>query len=211
MFVLVNLIVDLLYAVIDPARAHPGGGDGMSMPERARAGGAQPRAPSSTHGRGHRARGSRSSASTCARPSASASSASPARASRRSALSILGLIEPPGRVVGGEIRLGGRDISKLSDRQLRRGARQGDRARAAGPAERARSGQDDRLADRSRRSRRTSPSCAARRRASARPSCCARSRSRRPSAGSTTTPTSTRAACASAWRSRSRSPTTRAC
>src|SRR6476620_9801311 len=34
------------------------------------------------------------------------------------ALSILGLIEPPGRVSGGEIVLGGRDISKLSDRQL---------------------------------------------------------------------------------------------
>ncbi|MFI4990291.1 MAG: ABC transporter ATP-binding protein [Solirubrobacterales bacterium] len=41
------------------------------------------------------------------------------------ALSILGLIEPPGRVLGGEIRLGGtaaggggRDISKLSDRRL---------------------------------------------------------------------------------------------
>ncbi len=34
------------------------------------------------------------------------------------ALSILGLIEPPGRVLGGEIVLGGREISKLSDRQL---------------------------------------------------------------------------------------------
>jgi oligopeptide/dipeptide ABC transporter ATP-binding protein len=34
------------------------------------------------------------------------------------ALSILGLIEPPGRVTGGSISLGGRDISKLSDRQL---------------------------------------------------------------------------------------------
>jgi oligopeptide/dipeptide ABC transporter ATP-binding protein len=34
------------------------------------------------------------------------------------ALSILGLIEPPGRVSGGEIWLGGRDISKLSDREL---------------------------------------------------------------------------------------------
>jgi len=34
------------------------------------------------------------------------------------ALSILGLIEPPGRVAGGEIVLGGRDISKLTDRQL---------------------------------------------------------------------------------------------
>ena len=34
------------------------------------------------------------------------------------ALSILGLIEPPGRVAGGEILLGGRDISKLTDRQL---------------------------------------------------------------------------------------------
>jgi oligopeptide/dipeptide ABC transporter ATP-binding protein len=34
------------------------------------------------------------------------------------ALSILGLIEPPGKVLGGEIRLGGRDIAKLSDRQL---------------------------------------------------------------------------------------------
>ena len=34
------------------------------------------------------------------------------------ALSILGLIEPPGRVLGGEVVLGGRDISKLSDREL---------------------------------------------------------------------------------------------
>jgi oligopeptide/dipeptide ABC transporter ATP-binding protein len=34
------------------------------------------------------------------------------------ALSILGLLEPPGRVVGGEVVLAGRDISKLSDRQL---------------------------------------------------------------------------------------------
>jgi oligopeptide/dipeptide ABC transporter ATP-binding protein len=34
------------------------------------------------------------------------------------ALSVLGLIEPPGRVVGGEIRLAGRDIAKLSDREL---------------------------------------------------------------------------------------------
>ena len=34
------------------------------------------------------------------------------------ALSILGLIEPPGRVTGGEILLGGRDIATLSDREL---------------------------------------------------------------------------------------------
>jgi len=34
------------------------------------------------------------------------------------ALSILGLLEPPGRVTGGEVVLAGRDISKLSDRQL---------------------------------------------------------------------------------------------
>jgi oligopeptide/dipeptide ABC transporter ATP-binding protein len=34
------------------------------------------------------------------------------------ALSILGLIEPPGRVAGGEILLAGRDISQLSDREL---------------------------------------------------------------------------------------------
>jgi oligopeptide/dipeptide ABC transporter ATP-binding protein len=34
------------------------------------------------------------------------------------ALSILGLIEPPGRVTGGEILLAGRDIAKLSDHQL---------------------------------------------------------------------------------------------
>jgi oligopeptide/dipeptide ABC transporter ATP-binding protein len=34
------------------------------------------------------------------------------------ALSILGLLEPPGRVVAGEVRLAGRDIAKLSDRQL---------------------------------------------------------------------------------------------
>ena len=34
------------------------------------------------------------------------------------ALSILGLIDPPGRVTGGEIELAGRDIARLSDRQL---------------------------------------------------------------------------------------------
>jgi oligopeptide/dipeptide ABC transporter ATP-binding protein len=36
------------------------------------------------------------------------------------ALSILGLIESPGRVTGGEILMAGRDIAKLSDRQLTR-------------------------------------------------------------------------------------------
>ena len=34
------------------------------------------------------------------------------------ALSIIGLMEPPGRIVGGEVWLNGRDISKLSDRQM---------------------------------------------------------------------------------------------
>jgi oligopeptide/dipeptide ABC transporter ATP-binding protein len=34
------------------------------------------------------------------------------------ALSILGLIEPPGRVVGGSVVLNGRDISRFSDRQM---------------------------------------------------------------------------------------------
>ena len=34
------------------------------------------------------------------------------------ALAIMGLLEPPGRVVGGEVALAGRDISQLSDRQL---------------------------------------------------------------------------------------------
>jgi oligopeptide/dipeptide ABC transporter ATP-binding protein len=36
------------------------------------------------------------------------------------ALSILGLIEPPGRVVSGEVWLNGRDIRRLSDRRLQR-------------------------------------------------------------------------------------------
>ena len=36
------------------------------------------------------------------------------------ALSILGLIEPPGRISGGEVWLNGRDIARLSDRQLQR-------------------------------------------------------------------------------------------
>jgi oligopeptide/dipeptide ABC transporter ATP-binding protein len=36
------------------------------------------------------------------------------------ALSILGLIEPPGRLAGGEVWLNGRDIARLSDRQLQR-------------------------------------------------------------------------------------------
>lgn len=34
------------------------------------------------------------------------------------ALSILGLIEPPGKVIAGEVHVGGRDISKLSEREL---------------------------------------------------------------------------------------------
>jgi oligopeptide/dipeptide ABC transporter ATP-binding protein len=34
------------------------------------------------------------------------------------ALSVLGLIEPPGKVVGGEVQLGGRDLAALSDRQM---------------------------------------------------------------------------------------------
>ena len=34
------------------------------------------------------------------------------------ALSILGLIEPPGKVIGGEVLVGGRDLRKLSERQL---------------------------------------------------------------------------------------------
>ena len=34
------------------------------------------------------------------------------------ALSILGLIEPPGRVAGGSVRLNGREISRFSDRQM---------------------------------------------------------------------------------------------
>src|SRR4051795_4464774 len=36
------------------------------------------------------------------------------------ALSVLGLIEPPGRVVTGEVWLNGRDIRRLSDRRLYR-------------------------------------------------------------------------------------------
>jgi oligopeptide/dipeptide ABC transporter ATP-binding protein len=36
------------------------------------------------------------------------------------ALSILGLIEPPGRIVGGEVWLNGRDVSGLDDRELSR-------------------------------------------------------------------------------------------
>jgi ABC-type dipeptide/oligopeptide/nickel transport system ATPase component len=36
------------------------------------------------------------------------------------ALSILGLIEPPGRIVGGEVWLNGRDVSSLSDREMSR-------------------------------------------------------------------------------------------
>jgi oligopeptide/dipeptide ABC transporter ATP-binding protein len=36
------------------------------------------------------------------------------------ALSILGLVEPPGRVVGGTVMLNGREISSFSDRQMQR-------------------------------------------------------------------------------------------
>jgi oligopeptide/dipeptide ABC transporter ATP-binding protein len=36
------------------------------------------------------------------------------------ALSILGLIEPPGRIAGGQVLLNGRDIARLSDREMQR-------------------------------------------------------------------------------------------
>ena len=106
MFVVVNLIVDLLYAVIDPRvriprrwRPHERCAEPASTRRDAGdcAVGAQPAAPCSTTASA-RCTPCATSASTCARPSGSASSASRARASRRSRCRSSGLIEPPGRV-----------------------------------------------------------------------------------------------------------------
>ena len=90
---------------------------------------------------------------------------------------MLGLLPRAGRATAGTARFDGRDLLTLSDRELRRGARQGDRDDLPGPDDEPEPGAHDRAADRRGRSRRTSGWIGTRR-TRARSSCSTRSGSR---------------------------------
>ena len=125
---------------------------------------------------------------------------------------IIGLLEPPGRIMGGEVRLGGQRIDNLSPEEMRkvRGRRIGmvfqDPLTSLNPlyrigeqiVETIRTHKPVSAASSRRRSSRisirTTPP-----RASARSSCWPKSASRLRRAASTITRTSSPAACASAW------------
>ena len=113
---------------------------------------------------------------------------------------VMGLISPEsGRIVSGSAQLAGEELIGLPARMLNaiRGSKVGmifqDPLTSLNPLYRI----GDQLVETIRTHISLSEQ-AARRRASARSSCCARSASRRPSAGSTTIPTNSPAACASA-------------
>ena len=61
--------------------------------------------------------------------------------------SIIGLVDPPGRIAGGSIWYQGRDLAKLSENEMRVAARQPDRDDLSGPDDDAQSGAADRYAD----------------------------------------------------------------
>ena len=114
-----------------------------------------------------------------------------------SMMSIMRLIRDPNAIFEGEVMYKGRDLMKLSAARDARGARLRDRDDLPGPDDVAEPGLPGRLADRRADPRRTRRSRRAPR-TRARSSCCAPSASRVPRCASTTTRTSSRAACASA-------------
>ena len=65
--------------------------------------------------------------------------------------SILGLIEAPGRIAGGEVILNGRDITRLRGEAMRRVRGASDRHGVPGPHDDAQPGSQDRDADDRRR------------------------------------------------------------
>ena len=117
---------------------------------------------------------------------------------------IIGLIDPPGRIAGGEIRLGGPAHRQPAVRGDAQDPRPRDRRGVPGSADLAQSALHDRAP-----ARRDDPHASAAvggaRRARARSRCSRKSASRRRRGASTTIRTSSRAACASASSSRSRS------
>ena len=110
---------------------------------------------------------------------------------------VIGLIDPPGRIAGGEIRLSGTRIDNLPPEEMRQHPRQAHRHDLPGPADQPQSALPDR-----RPARRDDPDplpiCRRPRRASAPSICWPRSASRRRSSASTAIRTSSPAACASA-------------
>ena len=146
----------------------------------------------------------------------SASSASPGAGKSLTGAAIIGLIDPPGRIAGGEIRLAGRRIDNLPYEAMRRirgreiGAMFQDPLTSLNPLYTIGRQLVETI-------RTHLPLDAARARAHARSSCWRKSASRRPRDASTTIRTSSPAGCASAsssrWRSRrtrgSSSPTSR--
>jgi ABC-type oligopeptide transport system ATPase subunit len=112
-------------------------------------------------------------------------------------MAIIGLIEPPGRIAAGEIRLEGERIDKLPAEAMRRirGKRIGaifqDPLTSLNPCSPSASSWW----------KPSAPICkpAATRRAAAPSTCWPRSACRRPSCASTSTRTSSQAACASGW------------
>ncbi len=62
-------------------------------------------------------------------------------------LSILGLVDPPGRIVGGSVKLAGQELVGLAPRKAARAARTAPRDGVPGPDERAQSGAHHRDAD----------------------------------------------------------------
>ena len=118
---------------------------------------------------------------------------------------IIGLLDPPGRIAGGEVRLKGERIDNLPPEALRRIRGRADRHGVPGSADLAQSAVPDRRAtDRdhpaSHRNERGAGARPRRRR------CWSTSAFRRPNGGSTPTRISFPAACASAWCWRWRSP-----
>ena len=118
--------------------------------------------------------------------------------------SIMGLVDPPGRIVGGQhpasTATSCSDCTDEAMRELRGDAHRDD---LPGPDDDAQSGAAHRHAD-DRGGARASDASAASRRASSRAMRSAASASRRPTSACKPIRTSSPAACASAWRSRSR-------
>ena len=141
--------------------------------------------------------------STSRRARFSASSANPGAGKSLTGAAIIGLLEPPGRIAGGEVRLNGQRIDNLPPEEMRqiRGRRIGmvfqDPLTSLNPLYR--------IGDQIIETIRTHSDISERQRASAPSPCCTKSASRARGRASTATRTSSRAACASAscWPSRS--------
>ena len=112
-------------------------------------------------------------------------------------MSIMQLIRDPNAIFEGQVRYKGRDLMGLSQSQMQQRARRRDRDDLPGPDDLAEPGLQDRLADRGDAARARAAHAPRRARACRGPAR-RRSASRAPRGGSTTTRTSSLAACGSA-------------